>query len=365
MGVTTVFPEMDFSRPASADPRKLLSAANDWKVTQAFASPAVWDNLSRHCERTGERVSTLRKVFSCGAPVPAAVLKRTLAMVHPDAEMHTPYGATEALPVATIEAGEVLGETAAKTSEGGGVCVGRRFDSIEWRVVRICDEPIETMEDAEELGVGEIGELVVRGAQVSPAYAVELRVASCELRDRETRNSKLETHNSIAKIREGDAIWHRMGDVGYLDELGRFWYCGRKSQRVITAVGALYTEQVEAIFNDEPKISRAALVGIGRVGSQLPMIVVESESLDRTDRLSSNPGFVEFKALSHRAMPGQPITDWLNSSLPVDTRHNSKINREQVSESAALTIIDFQDCFDGQYVNRAKDQLTRPSGRSP
>ncbi len=84
--------------------------------------------------------------------------------------MHTPYGATEALPVATIEAREVLGETAAKTDEGAGVCVGRKFDSIEWRVIRISDEPIGAMEDAEALGVGEIGELVVRGAQVSPAY---------------------------------------------------------------------------------------------------------------------------------------------------------------------------------------------------
>ena len=142
MGVTTVLPEMDFSRPASADPKKLLAAANDWQVTQAFASPAVWRVLGEHCAKTGERIESLRQIFSCGAPVPAGVLRSTLAMAAPNAQMHTPYGATECLPVATIEAAEVLGETAARTDQGAGVCVGRKFDSIEWRVIRITDDPI-------------------------------------------------------------------------------------------------------------------------------------------------------------------------------------------------------------------------------
>ena len=149
-----------------------------------------------------------------------------------------------------------------------------------------------------------------------------------------------------------------MGDVGYLDDADRFWYCGRKSQRVQTAVGTLFTEQVEAVFNSAPSVSRSALVGIGRVGDQLPLIVVDSDALERTDRLSSNSQFAEFKELSNRAMPRQTITDWLNGCLPVDTRHNSKINREQVRESAGLTIIDFEDCFDAQYVIRAKSQFT-------
>ncbi len=340
MGVTTVFPEMHFSRPASADPRKLLAAANAWKVTQAFASPAVWDNLSRQCERTGARIGTLRRIFSCGAPVPAAVLKRTLAMVHPEAEMHTPYGATEALPVATIEAREVLGETAAKTNEGAGVCVGRRFDSIEWRVIRISDEPIGAMEDAEELGVGEIGELVVRGKQVSPAYAVELRLASCELREGETRSSKLETHNSIAKIRDGDAIWHRMGDVGYLDELGRFWYCGRKSHRVETKGGTLFTECVEAVFNQHPSVSRSALVEVGTPSSRIPVICIEptSDYVDANgDWHSGNRAYEDLAAqlarIASREFAQFPLKEILfHGGFPVDVRHNAKINREALAE---------------------------------
>ena len=114
MGVTTVMPEMDFSRPAAADPDKVLAAANDWQVTQAFASPAVWRVLSDYCAKTGGRIESLRQVFSCGAAVSPDVVRATLACVGPGAKMHTPYGATECLPVSTIEAAEILGETAAQ-----------------------------------------------------------------------------------------------------------------------------------------------------------------------------------------------------------------------------------------------------------
>lgn len=317
MGVTTVLPEMDFSRPAAADPRKLLAAARDWQVTQAFASPTVWRNLSAHCAKTGERIESLRQIFSCGAPVSAGVLRATLACAAPDAKMHTPYGATECLPVSTIEAAEVLNETAVPTSEGTGVCVGRKFDSIDWRVIRITDDPIATIDEAEELPPGQIGELIVRGPQASPCYVTQPE------------------ENAVSKIANSTAqsaiTWHRMGDVGYLDEQGRFWYCGRKSQRVVTEHGTSFTECVEAVFNAHPAVRRSALVGVGSRGRQTPVIVVERE------QGSSNGDLVQ--ALLQLAR-GRELTRSIrhvlvHSNLPVDVRHNAKINREQLSAWAA------------------------------
>jgi len=327
MGVTTVFPRMDFSRPASAEPRELLAAANDWQVSQAFASPAVWDRLSRHCQATGERIPTLRNVFSCGAPVPAAVLERTLAMVHPEARMHTPYGATESLPVATIEAREVLGGTAERTRNGAGVCVGRKFDTIDWRVIRISDEPIESIDDAEELPIGEIGELIVRGPQVSPVYLQS-----------EARSGSFPPGaeaNQHAKIRGGETVWHRIGDVGYFDDQERFWYCGRKSQRIETGETTLFTECCEAVFNEHPDVRRTALVGIGPRGGQTPVIIyeplaanVDHESVVR--QLSEIAArFVHTREVRH-FLPHHPF--------PVDVRHNAKINREQLAAIAAHTL---------------------------
>ena len=324
MGVSTVFPDMDFSRPASADPTKLLAVAKDWQVTQAFASPAVWNKLSQYCEDHNERIPTLRKVFSCGAPVPAKVLKRMLACVSTDGEMHTPYGATESLPIATIEAAEVLGETAQQTDEGAGVCVGRKFDSIDWRVIQITDEPIATIDKCEQLPFGEIGELIVRGPQVSPTY---LEGGKTE------QQTFVSEHNATAKIADGETIWHRMGDVGYFDKQQRFWYCGRKSQRVETAGGTMFTIPIEAIFNTHPQVQRSALVGIGpnlSEANQTPAVVVELVNEARNETLNNLWEFAQ----QHQTL--KMIQTFLpHGQLPVDVRHNSKINREQLAEWAA------------------------------
>lgn len=350
MGVTTIFPRMDFSRPASADPHELLAAANDWQVSQAFASPAVWDRLSRHCQATGERIPTLRNVFSCGAPVPATVTERTLAMVPPEARMHTPYGATESLPVATIEAAEVLGETAERTRQGAGVCVGRKFDTIDWRIIRINDGPIESIEDAEELPTGEIGELIVRGPQVSPAYVVALQPPTppggssgdgAADRNGMVRDSWAKPgaarFNAISKIADGGTVWHRIGDVGYLDDEGRFWYCGRKSHRVETSAGTLYAECCEAVFNELPEIKRTALVGVGPRGRRTPVIAYEpaDPSVDHrklVERLREVAQRFEHTREIERFLPRAPF--------PVDVRHNSKINREELAIFATQTLND-------------------------
>ncbi len=347
MGVTTVLPEMDFSRPATADPTKLLAAANDWQVTQAFASPAVWRVLGDRCARTGERIPTLRQVFSCGAPVPADVLRRTLAMVAPDAQMHTPYGATECLPVSTIEAAEVLADTAARTDQGAGVCVGRKFDTVDWRVIRITDDPIESIDAAEELPIGEIGELVVRGPQASPCY-VTRREANATAKIGPTtecgmQNADSAVHSAIRNPQSA-ILFHRMGDVGYFDTEGRFWYCGRKSQRVETRNGPLFTERIEAVFNTLPGVRRSALVGVDLGDEKVPFLIVEHEDLSLARNTAaarrrqaevidawyeSEPRLTDVWHAEHGDVsPGGIL---FHPSLPVDVRHNAKINREELA----------------------------------
>jgi acyl-coenzyme A synthetase/AMP-(fatty) acid ligase len=331
---------MDFSRPASADPPKLVAAANDWRVTQAFASPAVWRLVGKYCERSGASIPSLVQVFSCGAPVPAGVIRKTLACVAPGAKMHTPYGATECLPVATIEAEEVLDETAAKTDLGAGVCVGRKFDSIDWRVIRITNEAIATLEDAEELPRGEIGELIVRGPQTSPCY-VTRREHNATAKIYNKRDgvcwpaptggislggADAPTHNEALREYQN---WHRMGDVGYLDAEGRFWYCGRKSHRVVAADQPLYTECIEAIFNTHPDVVRCALVGLGEAGAQIPVIFFEPHIA--SSRVSAEV-VEELRQMAPRHAHTRAIQYFIEfPKLPVDLRHNAKILREELT----------------------------------
>ncbi len=320
MGVTTVVPCMDFSRPATVDPAHIVAIVRDLKITQAFGSPAVWNRVGRYCEEHKIQLPTLRRVLSAGAPVHADVLARMKAAIHPQGDVHTPYGATEALPVATISATEVLGETAARTREGGGVCVGQRFPGIQWKIIRIVDGPISALEQVEELAPGQIGELIVRGDVVTREYFARPEA------------------NALGKIPAGDSVWHRMGDVGYLDggnleERQRFWFCGRMAQRVETAQGTLFTIPCEAIINAHPKIFRSALVGLGPRGKQIPSLIAEPHAKDFPRTLHDRD--VLLKELRQLAATS-PLTSGiehflLHRSFPVDVRHNAKIFREQLA----------------------------------
>ena len=318
MGVTTVIPDMDPTRPAEVNPRRLLEAAAQWEVDQAFGSPALWDAVVRWCgERPlGRPFPTLKRVLSAGAPVPAETLDRLRRLVHPDAEISTPYGATEALPIASIESREVIAETGRAASKGKGVCVGTRFPDVRWRVIEIDDGPLPTLEDTRELPRGKIGELMVTGPMVTETYAVRA------------------DQNAFHKVRDGDRVWHRMGDVGYLDAEDRFWFCGRKGHRVRRGERTWFTIPCESVFRVHPSVRRAALVGRGQPPEQTPVMIVEphdgSVSRDalRRDRLID-----ELRDLASR----NPLTGRIEEiviwprPLPVDIRHNSKIFREQLT----------------------------------
>ncbi|HEX6985639.1 MAG TPA: fatty acid CoA ligase family protein [Planctomycetaceae bacterium] len=312
MRVTTVVPDIDPTRPAKADPRKILDPIRRYGVTQAFGSPALWNRVGRHCERTGETIPHLKRALSAGAPVPLHVLKRmTAALAEPGADLHTPYGATEALPVATIAASEVLSETAERSRHGAGTCVGRPFPQVRVKILEITDGPIASLGDVRELPPGEIGEIVVSSPSATREYF---------RRPRET---------ALAKIPDGDGFWHRMGDVGYLDGQGRLWFCGRKAHVVETGHGRMFSVCCEAIFNEHPDVYRSALVGIGPKGRQRPVIVVELEGF-------RGPIDADLRRLAL----ANPLTERIDTflyhkSFPVDVRHNIKIDRERLGRWAA------------------------------
>jgi acyl-CoA synthetase (AMP-forming)/AMP-acid ligase II len=319
MGVTTVIPEMDPTRPADVDPTKIVRAIRQWNVTQAFGSPAFLNAVGRYCEQHDVQLPTLQRVLSAGAPVPVHVLRRIQRALPPGGEIHTPYGATEALPVATISATEVLSETGARSATGAGTCVGRRFPGITWKVIRIDDGPIAEITDARPVPEGEIGELIVQGPVVTSEYVTRIEA------------------NPLHKISDGSSFWHRMGDVGYLDDQDRFWFCGRKAHRVLTADGPMYTIPCEAIINQHERVYRSALVGVGPPGAQRPVIVaepwLEGRPSDPTDRAALEQELLELA----RSNPlTQAITRvLLRDALPVDIRHNAKIFREQLAIWAA------------------------------
>jgi acyl-CoA synthetase (AMP-forming)/AMP-acid ligase II len=437
MGVTTVIPDMDPTKPAQVDPLKIIEAIRDNGVTQAFGSPALWNRVGSYCVENGIVLPSLRRAMSAGGPVPIRVLEMMTQVLtgtvpvpedsprrhgdtekdagiaassvssevwppsteectvsgeaihragekgHPGssgigegeapaeprfgenlnpahaarqeprppglvdsqtgqlrtipgivrsaplsvlpclrgeslsgprlADLHTPYGATESLPVASISSREVLTRTAEKTRQGAGTCVGRAFPGVDIRIIPVTDGPIGTIEQTRFLPVSEIGEIIVRSPSVTREYF------------------RRPEPTAAAKIPDGETFWHRIGDVGYLDDEGLLWFCGRKAHIVYPVDGPMYSVCCEGILDTHPKVFRSAVVGIGVRGKQTPVAVIEL-----MPGAGSQAGIqqeLRKLALSFPLTAGIEKFEFIDA-MPVDTRHNVKINREALAEWA-------------------------------
>ena len=334
MGVTTVIPDMNPAHPARVDPERILAHLRDWNVTQAFGSPAIWNRVGRHIEATGTKLpSTLRRVLSAGAPVPVPVIERMRrAFSHPDADIHTPYGATESLPVASISGREVLEQTAPLSRQGAGTCVGRTFPNIEVQIIEITDAPICSTSDIRPLPSGEIGEIIVRGFSTTREYFQRPDATAIAKINVEAPSPLLPVSPSPLPL-----FWHRMGDVGYLDEQNRLWFCGRKAHIVETKLGRMFTIPCEAIFNNHPHVFRSALVGVGSKPAQRPVIIVEPEAGQFPKSTSDKDRFRTelLKLAQANPLTASIETILFHRSLPVDIRHNVKIFREKLGPWAS------------------------------
>ncbi|RLB63290.1 MAG: peptide synthase, partial [Deltaproteobacteria bacterium] len=314
LGMTSVVPEMDFTRPADVDPVKIIAAIEKFQITTMFGSPALINRVGRFGEAQGIKLPSLKRAISAGAPVPAAVLERFNNMLSAEAQVFTPYGATEALPVCSIGSAEILGETHHATDRGSGVCVGKPVPGIELEIITISDEPIASWGADLTLGVGEIGEIVVKGPQVTRSYF----------------NRSESTLLSKIADSERDGFYHRMGDLGYRDEQGRIWFCGRKAHRVVTSDETLFTIPCEAIFNTHKDVFRTALVGVGTPGRQRPVLCVELEKGADTSALDRI--HQELLAIGTEYEVTHNIKTFLfHPEFPVDIRHNAKIFREKLA----------------------------------
>ncbi|MBN1249707.1 MAG: AMP-binding protein, partial [Anaerolineae bacterium] len=217
LGVTTIIPDMDPTKSAEVNPAYVVEAIQTHGVTNAFGSPTIWKRVAPYCKARGVQLPSLKRVLMAGAPVPPGLIEVMVQdILVGAADVYTPFGATEAMPLTTMSGRDILAETAALTEAGHGMCVGKPLEGVTVRIIRITDAPVTQWDEAQVLPTGEIGEIVVKGPVVTRTYL--------------NRPEK----TAEAKIREGKEIWHRMGDLGYFDAQGRLWFCGRKAHRVTT-----------------------------------------------------------------------------------------------------------------------------------
>ncbi len=312
LGVTAVIPDMDPTRPARVNPDRIIEAVNNQGITNMFASPALLNRVGGYGKAKGIKLPSLKRVISAGAPVSADNIEQFSGMLSNDAEIHTPYGATESVPIISMKSDEILTETRQLSEKGHGICIGRPINNIDIRLIKINDEPIDTWSDDLLIPRGEIGEICVRGALVSRQYFEDPAATA------------------LAKIKQNGEIIHRMGDLGWMDDKGRIWFCGRKSHRVMTASGTLYTIPCEAIFNNHPAVFRSALVGIGPRSQQQPIMCIElADAGTGIDKTNLKGELLDLAAANDLTRSIRTVL--FHKAFPVDIRHNSKIFREKLA----------------------------------
>jgi len=312
LGMTAVIPDMDPTKPARVNPERIIELILNHGVTNMFASPALLNRVGRYGQEHTIKLPSLKRVISAGAPALPDNLERFSQMLDPETEIFPGYGATEAMPVSVMGSHEILKKTRQLSEQGYGICVGRVLPNLKVRIIQISDEPISQWSDNLVVPDGEIGEITVKGDLVTHRYFERKR------------------DDLFSKIEESTSVWHRMGDLGWIDTEKRLWFCGRKSHRVITPQQTLFTIPCEAIFNRHPNVFRSALIGVGPRPRQKPVICIELEK--HRQKKTKQKITEELLALAKESVLTQEIDTILyHKSFPVDIRHNSKIFREKLT----------------------------------
>jgi olefin beta-lactone synthetase len=303
LGIPTALPASDVTKPAELTASMLDDACARIGATMAFASPSALANVvATAAGRDRVGIGALRIVMSAGAPVPSETL-RAMAAIAPHAELHTPYGMTEVLPVADIELDEI--EQAEGADPDGGVCVGRPVAGVELRIAPL---GFDAAEVPDAVADGATGEILVRAPWVSDGYLGLWAVQRA--------------------ARPGTGDWHRSGDVGRIDADGRLWVEGRAVHVIHSVDGPVTPVPVERMVERALGLRRSAAVGVGPVGGQQLVVVLETPG--------APAGVADSDVTTRvREIVGRPVAAVLVvAQLPVDIRHNAKIDRARVADWA-------------------------------
>lgn len=318
-GGTTIVPPINFARatPATTNPKPVAEVINAAGVRSLFASPALLERIANYAHAQEMKLSTLERVIGGGAPIFEPLVRTLLSVMPEHGEVWANYGATEALPSTEHGSTEMLHETAALSAVGHGVCVGNPLPGIEMQVVGPIDQASTRRLDFEELPVGELGELIVQGPNISPAYFND---------PESTRKNKL--------YDDDGSVWHRLGDVGHRDDKGRFWVEGRVSQCLHIQGKRIPPMPVEALFDQHPLVRRSGLVERTRPnGDKEAVICVEPwEKLGTAEEVSLKKSLARIAKQHPKAAIVSSIL--ISSGLPLDPRHNAKIERPRLAQWA-------------------------------
>lgn len=310
MGITSTVPDMDVSAPGTLTADALLDAVDAVDASLVFASPAAIIRVLETLDDLGGRdrggFEQVRLLLSAGAPVPTHVLREAVDRIVPNAAAHTPYGMTECLPVADIDLASL--EAISDGLSHVGVCVGAPAPGVEVTVSPVDDLGDPTGERDDTPGV--LGEILVRAPHQRLGY------------DRLWHT----THQASPA-----GGWHATGDLGAIDDDGRLWIGGRIGHVLRTAAGPIAPTPIERAVDPLDGVRRSAAVGVGPAGTQVAVVIIETPDAGRRPRQASMARLDEIRVAVRDAVDLDVATVLEVASLPVDRRHNSKIDRTRLA----------------------------------
>jgi acyl-CoA synthetase (AMP-forming)/AMP-acid ligase II len=319
LGMTVVVPPLNPVAPLSVNPRVIADVVNTCRVTFSFGSPAIWGKIAAYCRKKRIGFPHLKRLVVAGAPTSTKTL-RVLKDIVPNGHFFTPLGATECTPITNISSEEIAQSLLNRQESGAGFCVGHPTRDHVIQIIGIVEGDIPHIDHATLLTTGKIGEIIVKGPVVTKDYYNNAAA---------TRKAKIYESN-------GD-VWHRTGDVGYLDEQGRLWFCGRKSHICEYGGERYYSVQVEHCFNSLAGIERVALVNVSRSEERILALCIET-----TRRFvgSKSKALIAKNVTETALRRGVPVKLILfyPKAFPVDKRHHAKIERHLIAAWAQWAV---------------------------
>ncbi|MGB0354803.1 MAG: fatty acid CoA ligase family protein [Opitutales bacterium] len=311
LGVTSVIPEMNPTKPAKASAEKLVQTIVNHQISSAFCSPVIGGKINDYCKMNSINLGSIRRIMLAGAPA-SPNLVCNLAKSLPRGEVIIPYGATEALPVSYSNHHQIA-KLSKSIVNGEGSCLGKPVKDVSIQLIPVRNSPIPNESEDTIIPITnklETGEICVSGDTVTDGYD---QMPGATRDARFTFNSK---------------IYHRMGDLGYWDENNNLRFLGRKAECIQTESGPLETERCEHMFNNIDGVNRCALIGIGMQTIKEPSLVVEKVPLNSNPKLCS-----EIYSLLRKNFEKFGLRRvFFEKKLPVDARHNAKIHRLSLSK---------------------------------
>lgn len=309
-GVPTALPRVDLAAIGDVNAPLVIDQIKHFNITYIGSASAFLEKVVAYLESESCQLEQIRLVIIGGSTVASRLLSRA-KQVLPNATLMVVYGSTESEPISHINSEEILA-----APEANGYLVGRPVPECEVKVIDSVGQTLTGEAEllARECTTGQPGEIVVSGGHVLQSY-IDNPAA--------TRETKIPGKSG--------SVWHRTGDYGFMDEQARIWLTGRDKD-LISYQGALLPNYCMEIKLDALNgVSRAAVLNIDN-----KMAVVVETTKDQVVALKA-----DIEACC-QPVAGADLILYAIEKMPVDGRHNSKIDRpllkKLISEKQLLAI---------------------------